>query len=119
MADQTPVSELEGRELDVAVHREVFDHEVTRTSNSSPSSSPGSTALEYRDETGALVPHYSSNIAAAWKVVGEATAADFDLQTDGTWRVRCWMEASKGYAEAPTAPLAICRAALRAVRSQD
>ena len=72
-----------------------------------------------------VVPHYSADIAAAWSVfewlTSGATAARLStgmllVGRWGTgWCVRGHQEAGDIEAEADTAPLAICRAALRAV----
>lgn len=67
--------------------------------------------------------HYSTDIAAAWEVVEKDDGWGHD------WRVKRWVSSSKPYsctaertadgqnfyAEAETAPLAICLAALKAV----
>jgi len=66
------------------------------------------------------LPSYSTDISAAWRVVekmsdGE-TPNDVELRTS----VRGWRcDFFKGYANAETAPLAICRAALLAVMAEE
>jgi hypothetical protein len=67
------------------------------------------------------VPNYSTDIAEAWKVFG----AGFELMdlhnygdadSNGLWKCSViWSYKNKGWAEAETAPLAICRAALNAI----
>ena len=83
---------------------------------------------EHYDERGFhvrlnCVPHYSTEIAAAWEVVEKDDGWGYD------WKVKRWVASSKPwsctaertadgqtfYAEAMTAPLAICLAALKAV----
>jgi hypothetical protein len=116
MSAGTAVDELTGRELDAAVAVEVMGYEVVR-----------------RRFTGkperSSAPHYSTDIAAAWDVVWQVTAyksasddpacqerpPDFELWKEGGTDV---YEAKFGgcEAEACSAPEAICRAALKAVR---
>ena len=67
-----------------------------------------------------VVPDYSTDIAAAWEVVGRRvwTFVDLDWDEEG-WRSFFHFETDSGgidevFAIAPTAPLAICRAALKA-----
>lgn len=97
------MTEKELRELDAEVHRVVFG--------------PQPRTWDER-----YAPHYSTNIAAAWKVV-EKLAERFDrdpficentyLSGDREWHV-----VFNGMYEAaePTAPLAICKAAIAAMR---
>ncbi len=64
------------------------------------------------------LPHYSTDIAAAWRVVdrrkGEYTFILSYNQHEHTWWV-CFDPVNHYEARADTAPLAICRAALKAV----
>jgi len=61
-----------------------------------------------------LVPKYSTDIAAAWEVVGRVREGKGNC--DMQWRVEWGFSfGSDFYSWAPTAPLAICRAALKAV----
>lgn len=69
------------------------------------------------------LPHYSTSIEAAWQVV-EKMRPDWEVQIQNhEWRTA---EPMDGWtvrigchiATAPTAPLAICRAALAAVESE-
>ena len=73
------------------------------------------------------VPPFSANLAAAWKVVAEMERRGFFVALDNRgWRETdgYWCEfASADYEEggratAPTAPLAICRAALAALDAE-
>ena len=77
------------------------------------------------------LPHYSTDIAAAWEVVEYMGPIPFSLrfQPADAWRTgdgevychahwTCWFEGSV-WAEAPTAPLAICRAALLAAMEME
>ena len=69
----------------------------------------------------ARVPKHSSDIAAAWEVVAKLYGRNggyfmlerFDSELGGDWRSVLGIEDVDGIA--PTAPLAICRAALKAV----
>lgn len=82
--------------------------------------------MEWTPQSYFLGPPFSTNIAAAWTVVEKLWAAgkDFDLENFNQpgggqgWRAR-FMRTTKNQdtviAFASTAPLAICRAALKAV----
>jgi hypothetical protein len=63
-------------------------------------------------------PAYSTDIAHAWTVVekfiGRGTQR-LIINAGGYYSYSCHYEGTRGVAEAPTAPLAICRAALLAV----
>ena len=68
-----------------------------------------------------LVPHYSTQIADAWQVVEKMKEHGADehngitiMYDENRWYVEFPLP-SWEYAEAPTAPLAICLAALKAV----
>ena len=77
-----------------------------------------------------IVPSYSTDIAAAWKIVEKITKGnnwELTIETDsGEWEVRCNAHFSrKDYNErqynsrAMTAPHAICLAALKAVGYEE
>lgn len=129
----TPVDELEGRELDAAVAVEVFgdhppDEPPTKEQKSGPyiAHSGDHWMAAHHVYKGPYWsyngPDYSTDIAAAWEVVEEVWVdARFNLEWHrGTW-VAGEYDHHEGVfvyeAEADTAPLAICRAALKAVRS--
>ena len=60
---------------------------------------------------------YSTDIAAAWQVVEQFK--DYNMQLDGHgdgWTFHIFKDATCYEADAPTAPLAICRAALKATQ---
>jgi len=117
------VDELSGRELDVAVAEEVMGLDVV----------PGGVQYIPTERQGANIypqplPCYSDHIEAAWEVVWHVTAygpdngptrnrpPDFSLWKAGGSDVH---EARFGehHADAAcSAPIAICRAALKAVR---
>ena len=62
------------------------------------------------------IPSYSTSLAAAWKVVFHVGAAmQLFLYTTGLWEVNFHIRDKVFNAEAPTAPLAICHAALKAI----
>lgn len=94
----------------------------------------------YRDAAGhesSYLPPYSQSIAQAWEVVERMKRTSYDPRqfggfvatitctstSDGVWRAAFtdWQEEdpatgrASGHAEAPTAPLAICRAAISAL----
>ena len=57
------------------------------------------------------VESFSTDIAAAWEVVGLLLDNEFDLDYDNEYR--CFFAGDNNFGLAPTAPLAICRAALK------
>lgn len=61
-----------------------------------------------------VTQRYSTDIAAAWQVVERMRNPDFRLNKDGDWGCSFGGEL-RFVGLAPTAPLAICRAALKAV----
>jgi hypothetical protein len=66
-----------------------------------------------------IYPDYSTDIAAAWEVVNKSSSFMVTMQDEdlGYTKWYCEYATETGYfeAEADTAPLAICRAALLAV----
>lgn len=98
-----------GREIDALVVERVMGWKVAK---------PEAAALRFVTMGDTLhpnhVPHYSTDIAAAWEVV-EALRARFVFEMydreDGSYVVKFGQEVKR----ADTAPLAICRAALAAV----
>lgn len=123
-----PVEEMSGRELDAAVAREVmgwwsvyYDDE---TFTDEWSGRPGD-----KHAARAWVPPYSTNIAAAWEVVDELvhrfhTVVKGPFHVGSDWfagftpvGVTGWNGRPDHKASGSTAPLAICRAALLAVRA--
>lgn len=142
---QTPVEDLEGRGLDAAVAKAVFGKctvigcgGMPTYEFQSPPESGDDTRLcshcgnEVWQALGESAPQFSTDIAAAWELVEEMQgdrARYLDLQRmthpwHNLWRadfktgkqVLGEDSGSVAHAEAKTAPLAICRAALRAVR---
>lgn len=69
------------------------------------------------------VPSYSTDLGAAWTVVEKLIATghiiELSNRRSGTWKIGTWQFQTFGKlsvgADADTAPLAICRAALKAV----
>jgi len=118
-----------GRELDALVAVEVM--EWTRYPNkhgltvmSRPGAMPHHAQIDQH-------PNFSTDIAATWEVVEYMGPIPFSLrfQPADAWRTgdgevychahwTCWFEGSV-WAEAPTAPLAICRAALLAAMEME
>lgn len=121
MSERTPVDELEGRELDCAVAEEVMGLRICHD--------PGCAAwggLHEFDE-GEEIPHYSTDIAAAWEVVDRMKEVgrfpEIRFGYDGWYAIHhegdhhCGHPCVKAGATESTPPEAICRAALKAVRS--
>lgn len=107
------------RELDAIVAEKVMGIGNTFLSRCND---PGETA--YLDDQGLyrLVPHYSTDIAAAWGVVERMRDDDWrvDLWVDEDgWWVRFTRFLQVGYECADTAPEAICRAALKAMEADN
>lgn len=113
-----------GREMDCLIAEKIFG----KVKCQGESHLPGHRMFNdgrfcYADPTspdqGAEVSLYSSDISAAWEVVEEMGAFCFRRWQDGTFeagfghqdRDDCW----EFMAQAPTAPLTICRAALKAI----
>ena len=122
-----PIDELKGRELDAAVAEEVMGWtDFVDEQNISTAGLWGHEPSNHYS----FVPHYSTDIAAAWTVVekvGETTPGFslIDWPPDGEaerWVAQIgshnYPDDLWGEALAPTAPEAICRAALTAVRAK-
>lgn len=109
------MKELEvGRELDMRIAEMVMNwHAPTRRC---PHWYPKSDDLAM-NILGPEVPNYSTDIAAAWEVV-EKLHEDFAFTCEYVghlYVVQLWSNTKKVIASADTVPLAICRAALKAV----
>lgn len=110
-----------GREFDARIHEHVMRREVKYADHVPPgrweySASESGTPF---DE----VPHYTTDIAAAWQVVEALRALGFDIDVSAGVNCRLAWECTiaprpntDGFyvGEGSTAPLAICRAALKA-----
>jgi len=117
-----------GRELDALVAEKVMGAEC---SCDKPTKEPGSSnpygMQGFCDVHGGVgCPDYSTSISAAWEVVEKLCQHDKFIQlTRGSWnqKTNSWTTwivevdgpSSTERVEAPTAPLAICRAALKAI----
>lgn len=128
------MTEVESNELDVRIAVEVMGYVWTpRLPHHRMDGAPVRDGMVLRDgifgPLGApgpfcsAVPHYSTDITSAWLVV-EKLRQRFGVglhriskcsQTEGQWTVEFCGEFSIPYAQADTAPLAICQAALKAV----
>jgi hypothetical protein len=113
------IDELQaGRELDALVAEKVMGY--TLGTPPSPESAINLAGPEYP----VTVPHYSTDIAAAWQVVEKFKDRDWrfilDKYDDG-WGIEIELSGGKygSGAVAETAPLAICRVALKAVGVVD
>jgi hypothetical protein len=109
------------RKLDAEVHREVMDKHCELGYCGTRQDYVG-----YCEYGMHAIPRYSSSIAAAWQVVEKLCAAHLLAQVEERiaeppWECffhqRLTLELV-GSSTAETAPLAICRAALAAVREQ-
>ena len=122
------IDELEaGRELDALVAERVLELPVWRSADDKPGEDyDWLDPIEYpcilvSDYTTRDVPYYSRLIGNAWEVVKKLITASHSFefylaqQTDG-WDVSFQHPGNRGgQAHGNTAPLAICRAALKAV----
>lgn len=111
-----------GRELDALVAEKVMGWESVGPLDDDPSDIIGvPPGMECP-----TVPHYSTSIEAAWKVV-ERLRPDFNVVLECvSYEYNCHVNppGSSGtlnhvHARAPTVPLAICLAALKAVTRHD
>lgn len=117
------MSELTGRELDATVAVKVLGWKLN---------GPWGRRCEWvgvsPDGTRAGVPYYSDNIAAAWEVVEKFEALEYGKvrlagsHYHGWYCSICWGPGRDGEGEAysvfgATAPEAICRAAIAALRT--
>ena len=106
-----------GREMDVVIHMKVFGH----PRNVPVMRDPG--FLYRQTEAGwvkEFAPAYSTDIAAAWLVVEKCEYFNIERENKfvGTWQCDVVIDVRGGSASADTAPLAICRAALKAVEAE-
>ena len=107
-----------GRELDCRVAEKVMGYAVQGDQIVPPND-----AYVLLGIMGAMkfdIPHYSTDIADAWLVVEKMKASAFEVtidDTDGDWWALFadleYKHISSAYAD--TAPLAVCRAALKAM----
>ena len=146
MNEATSVDELTGRELDAAVAEEVmgwsdvngdeqhFMAPARRPSFGVTSVPPPLTGVALHGSR-VRVPHYSTDIAAAWEVVERIGELGYGVVAnttgkvgEGQWRVafmgldfqffdEVHMPDPDKWAWADTFPLAVCEAALKAVRA--
>jgi hypothetical protein len=114
-----------GRELDALIAEKVMGwmrvnspHKITGASGEPSGFEP----IGGGYATFAVVPHYSTGIAAAWLVVdamrarGAAVLLRYDMAYANEWEAGFGVASDKfPSAHAPTAPHAICRAALAAL----
>ncbi len=108
-----------GRELDLLIAKKVMGCYVRRNFKGCfdlviPG---GVNCIDFIEEEGAWfsVPHYSTNIAAAWEVVEKLGNDFFELSRGGSGLSDGWSAlTAEGDAWAETAPHAICLAALKA-----
>jgi len=107
------MTEQELRDLDARIHREVFAKQSQFDMGELWAVPDGADC--YGDES-EPVPRYTTSVEAAWLVVEKLRGYRFELRRrhDGGF----WAYLGEGMsAEAGTAPLAICTAALKAVET--
>jgi hypothetical protein len=109
------------RELDALVAEKVMDEQkLLVPDDGSIYPDPRYTSWWWGRDIHELVPHYSTDIAAAWLVVEKlAPNMDFYMEIatkDDGWFVMFGDDLDKACI-ADTAPLAICRAALKVVEN--
>ena len=102
-----------GRELDALVAEKVMEWKVDYIPRFGA-------AVLVGGLSGIACPPYSTDIGAAWEVVEKVPYALCLMRVDGKWRAQFWefgkyTSRPQGEADAPTAPHAICLAALRAL----
>ena len=110
------IMRLEGRELDAAVHECVFGRRVKWATPSAAFNFP------FDPDTRMRIPHYSTDIAAAWQVVERMRERGLYFELGVASKApyaKAWLWNKDNYwqAEGRTAPEAICRAALWAARA--
>lgn len=106
------VSEQEARELDTAVAR-AMGLEVVPDDLNWRGVQIGCAGIYGRD-----LPCYSTSIAAAWEIVARFDAIEVirDADAPRPWKCRIWTGKAWVKRLAETAPEAICRAAILAVK---
>lgn len=129
MTDGVPVSELSGHKLDAAVAREVVGlqpravSEIYDEGHIPPNLDPdelrwaipiGGGDVRVADNP----PSYSDDIGTARNVIGDRVDSAH-LEGQGLYEAVAWCVDSKGTALAESPSVALCRAALRAVRNKD
>lgn len=108
------------REIDAEVAEDVFGKQVTWIADDEPHAWSG-VGSEPGFQESTKVPAYSTDISAAWMIIADIEWWGWELNGAGDMGVVvCYLNpgGTPYRAEADTAPLAICRAALKAVRSE-
>lgn len=123
-----------GRELDALVAKKVMEwcqeYAYDLDGNMEPMWKEPEYLVPPNSDEAKKTPRFSTDIAAAWKVIitlySKRWFADIDnLEVDGKlmWGCLLWTgdgrAADSVYSDADTAPLAICRAALKAVAASS
>lgn len=110
-------------ELNEQIHTEVMGHHMTQVPAIGMDGKP--TTIRMTDDLQGI-PRYCANIEAAWLVVEKLRErfTNVALHAANGWGLTCWDVTRDGDevntvdpTNAETAPLAICRAALAAVRA--
>lgn len=116
------IDNLSGRELDAAVAEHVMGWHYVRCGPRCWGIPPEDNQMtnRYTDVPYADVPYYSTDISAAWQVVERMRTTDHVFHLSSVDSFCDWLVTFSDEVrsvEAPTAPLAICRAALKAVHA--
>ena len=120
------VESVAGRELDARIAREVMGWWSVRVEEGAWAGTDNRWHADWvgtRDGERTVLPTYSTDIAVAWEVVEKMEEGRFTFSidnVDGSWQARFHGERggisrTLAYAQAPTAPYAICRAAIAAL----
>lgn len=119
MADPTSVEDLEGRKLDAAVDREIFQRDVVWREI-------GKERVPFRSEEKIQVPMYSSDIVNAWEVhrfcrrhFSPPTRDEYLRQIFQVVRIRRQQPLAPSQTLRYVEPPNFCRAALRTIRNEN
>lgn len=116
---------MDNREIDKLIAEKVMGWRVFKTTEEwQKAGSPTGQKITVLDQTPKFeIPHYSTDIAAAWQVVEKMHSDGNHVQVwrnknNNFWRASMRFEHGKWgkyFTQANTAPLAICLAALKAI----
>src|SRR5262245_40649185 len=105
-----------GRELDALIAERIFGDFPVHLGDAPYVQTPS----PHNDMHYAPVESYSTDIAAAWLVVEKFNDYSTQLDSHGNgYTFHIYKDATSYNGDAKTAPLAICRAALKAVSAQE
>jgi hypothetical protein len=104
-----------GREMDALIAKNIFEWTIVKTKRNNWFELQS--GLWKPDDGATDFPHYSTDIAAAWQVIEKMRGEESGMRVYRIESMSYWQFGFRGapWAEADTAPLAICRAALKTV----